>query len=122
MDSVSETAWIACRSARVAVDTNDDASYTPREVIVVLHSAGMLVERRIPVPDEVQRRTFGDRETAAEAALAALELGGPRGGAAPPLQNVWPNTRYTKPVSSGLKPTSTRAIVASPSAKRTPPP
>lgn len=77
MDSDSETAWIACRAARVAVDTNDDGSYTPREVIVVLHSAGMLVERRIPVPDAVRGRTFRDREAAAEAALAALELGGP---------------------------------------------
>lgn len=66
--------WVPRRGARVAIAENSDGSYSPREVLVVLHSAGMLVERRIAAPDAVRASSFSNELAAADAALDALEL------------------------------------------------
>lgn len=63
-----------CRGARVALVANDDGSVSPDEVFVTLHSAGMLVEREIVVPDPVRGRHFPSPDAAAKAAIGALEL------------------------------------------------
>jgi hypothetical protein len=63
-----------CRGARVALVTHDDGSVSPEEVFVTLHSAGMLVEREIVVPDPVRGRHFASADAAAKAAIGALEL------------------------------------------------
>jgi hypothetical protein len=69
--------WHSHRGARVSLIVNRDGSFSPRTVKVTLHSAGMLVERQIPVPPAVRGQSFATRETAAAAALEALELGRP---------------------------------------------
>ena len=42
---------------------------------MTLHSAGMLVERQIPIPEDVAAVRFATRDAAAAAALDALDLG-----------------------------------------------
>lgn len=66
--------WHRERGARVLLVENRDGTFTPREVVVMLHSAGMLVERVIAVPPEIQARAFLSKNAAAEAALRELDL------------------------------------------------
>jgi hypothetical protein len=72
---VSPASWHFYRGARVSLVVNEDATFSPRIAKVTLHSAGMLVERRIPVPANVAAARFATRDAAAKAALDALDLG-----------------------------------------------
>ena len=69
--------WYPYRGARVALVANPDGTFSPRIAKVTLHRAGMLVERRIPVPPSVCGVRFATRDDAAAAALAALALDKP---------------------------------------------
>ena len=66
--------WHPYHGARVSLVANDDGSFSPRIVRVTLHRAGMLVERQIAAPGEVQRARFSSRDDAAAASLGALDL------------------------------------------------
>ena len=66
--------WHPYRGARVSLVASEDGSFSPRIVRVTLHSAGMLVDRQIPAPQDLQRARFPTRDQAAAAALDALEL------------------------------------------------
>jgi hypothetical protein len=69
--------WHPYRGARVSLVANEDGSFSPRILRVTLHRAGMLVERQIAVPREVQRAKFSSRDEAAAAVLDALDLDRP---------------------------------------------
>ena len=67
--------WHSYRGARVSLVGNEDGTFSPRIAKVTLHSAGMLVERQISVPEDVAAVRFVTRDAAAAAALDALDLG-----------------------------------------------
>jgi len=66
--------WHPYRGSRVSLVADADGSYSPRIVRVTLHRAGMLVERQIEVPRNVQRARYSSRDEAAASALDALGL------------------------------------------------
>ena len=73
--AASPASWHSYRGARVALVVNEDDTFSPRIAKVTLHSAGMLVERQIPVPQDVAAVRFATRDAAAAAALDSLDLG-----------------------------------------------
>jgi hypothetical protein len=70
--SATTSFWHPYQGAQVSLVRNDDGTFTPTDVVVTLHSAGMLVERVIKAPEEIRMRRFPSEDLAAHSMLAEL--------------------------------------------------